>query len=474
MMVLGFIVVNADDRKGNTMAYATINPYTEQTIKTFPDATEAEVDAALKTAHATFLEWKAKPISERVAVLAKAAEILKNNRSDYASTLTLEMGKITAEAEAEVDLCVAMLRYYVEHGEELLSPRLLPAKGYGDTDVQLVNDPMGVIFAVEPWNFPYYQVIRITAPQATAGNVVVLKHASNVPQSAARMEQLFLEAGAPKGLLTNLYLPHDLTEHVIASPFVRGVALTGSEKAGGHVASLAAKHLKKSTLELGGADAFIVLDDADVEKAADWAVFGRNWNAGQVCISSKRFIVVDAVYDEFVRRYRAEAAKLVPGDPADPKTTLAPLSSAAAKRQVERQVADIVAQGATVEYLVDVPAEGNFFPSTLLTNIPEGSEATRTEIFGPVAQLYRAADEADAIRIANDSPYGLGGSVFTTDIHHAQEIARQLDTGMVTINRASASAPDIPFGGVKNSGYGRELIDLGLKEFVNQKVVING
>ncbi|NEG95465.1 aldehyde dehydrogenase family protein [Bifidobacterium sp. SMB2] len=453
------------------MTYQTINPYTGQTVKTFPDATEAEADAALKTAHDTFLEWRSRPIADRVAVLAKAAEILQENRSDYAATLTLEMGKITAEAEAEVDLCVGMLRYYVEHGEELLAPRPIPAKGYGDTDVQLVNDPMGVIFAVEPWNFPYYQVVRITAPQATAGNVVVLKHASNVPQSAARMERLFLEAGAPEGLLTNLYLPHDLTEHVIASPYVRGVALTGSEKAGGHVASLAAKHLKKSTLELGGADAFIVLDDADVDKAADWAVFGRNWNAGQVCVSSKRLIVTDAVYDRFLARYREGTAKLVAGDPADPKTTLAPLSSAGAVETLKKQVASAVEQGAEVEYLAEVPDQGAFFPPAIVTGITEDNDAFHTEFFGPVAQIYRAKDEDDAVRIANDSPFGLGGSVISNDIHHAQEVARRLDTGMVAINHPTVVAADIPFGGVKNSGYGHELLDLGLKEFVNQKVI---
>ncbi|KAB7789201.1 NAD-dependent succinate-semialdehyde dehydrogenase [Bifidobacterium cebidarum] len=464
------------------MTYATVNPYTNETVATFANATPEEVDAALDTAHESFLVWRDLPVAQRVAVLEQAAEILEENRENYASTITLEMGKISAEAAGEVDICVAMLRYYVEHGEELLTPRFLPAHGYGDTDVQLVNDPMGVIFAVEPWNFPYYQVVRITAPQLTAGNVVVLKHASNVPQCAARMEDLFRKAAVAagidesvaQGLLTNLYLPHDQTEHVIANPVVRGVALTGSEKAGGLVASLAAKHLKKSTLELGGADAFIVLDDADVDKAADWAVRGRNWNAGQVCVSSKRLIVVDAVYDRFLARYRAGAARLVAGDPTNPSTTLAPLSSEGAKQTLQRQVDDAVAQGARVEYLAAVPERGAFFPPTLLTGISEDNDAFHTEFFGPVAQLYRAKDEDDAIRIANDSPFGLGGSVFSKDIRHAQQVARKLDTGMVAINHPTIVAADIPFGGVKNSGYGHELIDLGLKEFVNQKVIAVG
>ncbi|KAA8830053.1 NAD-dependent succinate-semialdehyde dehydrogenase [Bifidobacterium tissieri] len=464
------------------MAYVTTNPYTGETLKTFPMATFEEVDTALDVAHHAYEWWRDEPLTERTKVLSAAADILEHESKAFASMLTLEMGKVTSEAVAEVNVCVAILRYYVKHTESLLAPKLLQTAGFGDTNVHLVNDPLGIIFAVEPWNFPYYQVIRVAAPQLAAGNVVLLKHASNVPQCAALMSELFHRAGAPDGVFTNLYLPHELTEHVIASPYVRGVALTGSERAGAVIASLAGKHLKKSTLELGGMDAFIVLKDADVAAAAEWAVRGRCRNAGQVCVASKRFIVVDDVYDEFVERYRAEAAKLVAGDPADPTTTLAPLSSVHARIQVERQVADIVAQGASVEYLAEVPGwsadgtpnEGAFYPPALITNIPEGTPAARTEIFGPVAQLYRAKDEEDAIRIANDSPYGLGGSVFSADVHHAQEIARRLDTGMVTINRSSASGPDIPFGGVKNSGYGRELIDLGLKEFVNQKVVING
>ncbi|KFJ00042.1 NAD-dependent succinate-semialdehyde dehydrogenase [Bifidobacterium stellenboschense] len=464
------------------MTYATINPYTGETVATFPNATADEVDAALDNAHRAFLAWRDLPIAQRVAVLEQAARILEANRGDYAATITLEMGKTAAEAAGEIDICVSMLRYYVEHGEELLAPRFLPAKGYGDTDVQLVNDPMGVIFAVEPWNFPYYQVVRITAPQLTAGNVIVLKHASNVPQCAARMEELFrlaaenagIDGDVAGGLLTNLYLPHDQTERVIASPYVRGVALTGSEKAGALVASLAAKHLKKSTLELGGADAFIVLSDADVDKAADWAVQGRNWNAGQVCVSSKRLIVVDEAYDRFLARYREGAAKLVAGDPNDPKTTLAPLSSEGAKRTLQRQVDEAVAQGAKVEYLADVPETGAFFPPALLTDVSESNDAFHTEFFGPVAQLYRAKDEDDAVRIANDSPFGLGGSVFSRDIRHAQQVARRLDTGMVAVNHPTIVAADIPFGGVKNSGYGHELIDLGLKEFVNQKVIAVG
>ena len=454
------------------MTYATTNPFTEETVRTFPDATAKQVDDAIAQADRAFQEWKRKPVEERVKVLQAATDILKRDRRDYAQVLTEEMGKLLSEAEAEVDVCIGMLEYYVQHGAALLAPRTLAAHGYGDDDVQVVNDPLGVIFAVEPWNFPYYQVIRIASAQITAGNTVVLKHASNVPQSAARMERLFLEAGAPKGLLTNLYLPHSLTEQVIADPRVRGVALTGSEQAGALIAGLAAKHLKKSTLELGGADAFVVLADADVDKAADWAVWGRHWNAGQVCVSSKRLIVVDDVYQRFLQRYREGVAALVAGDPRDPATTLAPMCAIKARDRLAAQVRHAVEQGAHSEVIgAPVPDRGAFFRPVLLTDIPRESDAYHTEFFGPVTQLFRAKDEDDAIRIANDSPFGLGGSIFSRDIDHARRLARQLDTGMVYINQPTGVGPDIPFGGVKRSGYGHELIDLGLKEFVNQKVV---
>lgn len=457
------------------MAYKTVNPYTEETVAEFADLTPDELETKLATAHAAFLEWRDKPVSERVEVLAKVAELLKANREDYAKTLTLEMGKIKAEAEGEVDLCIGMLEYYVEHGPALLLPKYIAAKGFGDRDVQIVNEPMGVILAVEPWNFPYYQVIRITAPQLTAGNVVVLKHASNVPQCAARMEQLFRDAGAPEGLLTNLYLPHNLTETVVSDPRVRGVALTGSEKAGALVAGLAAKYLKKSTLELGGADAFVVLDDADVDQAAKWAAYGRNWNAGQVCVSSKRLIVVDAVYDRFLEVYREAVKNFVAGDPNDPATTLAPMCDVKSRDHLQALVDHAVEQGATAELLGNpVPEHGAFFQPVLLTNVAEDSDAFHTEFFGPVAQLYRAKDEEDAIRIANDSPFGLGGSVFSQNRQHARLMAERLDTGMVSINHPTIVAADIPFGGVKNSGYGHELTELGLKEFVNQKVIAVG
>ena len=455
------------------MQYATVNPYTGKTLKTFDFATDAEIDTALAKAHETFLAWRETSLESRAAILQKAADLLRADARRYAEILTMEMGKIIGEAEAEVELCANILEYYVQHGAEPLAPRTLKAKGFADGDAQLIKEPLGILFAIEPWNFPFYQVIRITAPQVTAGNVIVLKHAEIVPQSALAMVELFRQAGAPEGLLTNLFLTHDGASRVINDKRVKGIALTGSERAGSAVAAQAGKAMKKSTLELGGADAYIVLSDAEVEKAARWAVFGRHWNAGQVCVSSKRIILEDAIYDRFMKVYREGVAALKAGDPMDPATQLAPLSSAAARDNLARQVEAAIAAGATAETLgAPVPTQGAFYQPTILTNISKDNPAFHTEFFGPVSSIYRVANEEEAIAIANDSPYGLGGSVFTTDIARAKRVAAKIETGMVYINQPTGVKADLPFGGVKNSGYGHELIDLGLTEFVNEKLVV--
>ena len=455
------------------MQYATVNPYTGQTLKTFDFATDAQIDSALAKAHETFLSWRETSLESRAAILQKAADLLRKDARRYAEILTMEMGKIIGEAEAEVELCAQILEYYVQHGAAPLAPRTLKAKGFADGDAQLVKEPLGILFAIEPWNFPFYQVIRITAPQVTAGNVIVLKHAEIVPQSALAMVELFRQAGAPEGLLTNLFLTHDGASRVINDKRVKGIALTGSERAGSAVAAQAGKAMKKSTLELGGADAYIVLSDAEVEKAARWAVFGRHWNAGQVCVSSKRIILEDSIYERFMTVYREGVAALVAGDPMDPATQLAPLSSAAARDNLARQVEAAIAAGATAETLgAPVPTQGAFYQPTILTNIAKDNPAFHTEFFGPVSSIYRVANEEEAIAIANDSPYGLGGSVFTTDIARAKRVAAKIETGMVYINQPTGVKADLPFGGVKNSGYGHELIDLGLTEFVNEKLVV--
>lgn len=454
------------------MAIQTLNPYTEEVVATFDTLSDEQVDAVIDQADAAFHEWKTTPISTRTALMAEAAQRLRDNADYYAEILTREMGKVIAEARAEVELTAEIFDYYVKNTDRLLEPEPIPVSDPRSGRAYLSREPLGVLFAIEPWNFPYYQLVRVAAPQLCAGNTVVIKHASNVPQSALAFEKLMTEAGAPKGVYTNVFISSSATERVLANPKVRGVALTGSERAGRSVAQLAAKYLKKSTLELGGADAFIVLEDADVEKAAEWAVFGRHWNAGQVCVSSKRLIVVDAVYDAFVEKYRAGVANLVAGDPMDPATTLAPLSSQTAADELAEQVKAAVAAGASAEELgAPVPEKGAFFQPTILTNIAPDNPAFHDEFFGPVSQIYRVKDEAEAVAIANDSPYGLGGSVFTSDEERGERVARLLDTGMVFINHPTGVKADIPFGGVKGSGYGHELIGLGFDEFINIKVI---
>jgi len=454
------------------MAYETINPYTGEKLRTFPEATDQEVQAALTDAYDAFLSWRHVSFADRAKIMTAAANILRRDIDKYARLLTLEMGKLYSEAKLETELSAEIFEYYAKNAEDLLKPEKLPVADAKEGEAILVHQPQGVLLAIEPWNFPYYQIARIIAPQLSAGNTVLLKHASNVPQSANAFDELMQEAGLPKGAFRNLYTARHHTETILNDPRVCGVALTGSETAGGIVASIAGKALKKATMELGGSDAFIVLEDADIEKAAKWAVFGRHWNAGQVCVSSKRLIVVDAVYDRFVELYKKGVAELKAGDPMDPATTLAPLSSQKAADDLLKQVESAKEHGAKVEAIgAPVPKEGAFFQPLLMTNLHNENEARHWEFFGPVTQLYRADDEADAIRIANDSPFGLGGSVFTRDTKRGVKVAEQIYTGMVYINHPTMVKADLPFGGVARSGYGRELIGLGIKEFVNHKLI---
>lgn len=454
------------------MAYATINPYTGELLKTFPEATDAQVEQALDDAHNAFLDWKERSFTERGDILQRAADLLRSQADDYAHLLTLEMGKITAEALGEVEISARILEYYAKHAEALLAPEKLPVADPSEGDATLVHEPLGIILAIEPWNFPYYQIARILAPQLAAGNTLLLKHASNVPQCAAAFEKLLHDAGLPSGAFRNLYATRRQIETILNDDRVHGVALTGSEGAGAIIAAQAGKALKKSTLELGGADAFIVLRDAELEKTVRWAVLGRHWNAGQVCISSKRMIVVDEVYDEFLRLYTDGVAQLKAGDPFAPDTTLAPLSSQAAADDLRQKIRDAVEDGATaIEVGPRVPSQGAFVQPTILTNVTPENPAYYWEFFGPVSMIFRAKDEQDAVRIANDSPFGLGGSVFTADAKHGAEVAKRISTGMVFVNHPSTSKADLPFGGIKRSGYGRELIGLGIKEFINHKLI---
>lgn len=454
------------------MTYATTNPYTGEVVKTFADATDAEVLRAIGKAHEAFLSWKSAPFSERARVMQNAADILRRDVDCYARLLTLEMGKVVSEAKAEVELSAAIFEYYVKNAERLLAPEKLPVADPAEGEATLVHEPLGVLLAIEPWNFPYYQIARIIAPQLSAGNTMLLKHASNVPQSAAAFEALMRQAGLPDGAFQNLYATRSQIETILNDPRVHGVALTGSEGAGAVIAAQAGKALKKSTMELGGADAFVVLADADMEKTTKWAVFGRHWNGGQVCVSSKRMIIVDEVYDQFVERYTEGVAALRAGDPFEADTTLAPLSSQGAADDIKDKIRQAVALGATAtEVGPSVPNQGAFVQPTILTDLTEDNPARYWEFFGPVSMLFRAKDEDDAVRIANDSPFGLGGSVFTSDPKHGAEVAARISTGMVFVNHPTMVKADLPFGGVRRSGYGRELLGLGIKEFVNHKLI---
>lgn len=453
------------------MAYQSTNPFDGKTAETFPEIDDTQLEVKLAAAQQCFEQfWRATDFAARKAVLSRAAALMRERKQPLAELVTREMGKLIQQSIGEVLLSASILDYYAEHAEAFLTPESLQTpKGQAVVE----SSPLGVLFGVEPWNYPYYQVARFAAPNLMAGNVVMVKHASNVPRCALAFEALLLEAGAPQGAYTNLFASKDQVARLIADPRVRGVALTGSEAAGAVVAEQAGRHLKKSTLELGGSDAFIVLEDADLERAVKQAVSGRMGNSGQACTASKRIIVVEALADRFLAQFQAALGAFEPGDPMDPATTLAPLSSAQALKTLLRQVEEAVGHGARVlsgGRRIEHHA-GEFMQPTVLTDIAASNPAFRQEFFGPVALFFRVPDEAAAIALANDSPFGLGGSVFTQDIERGRRVARQIDTGMVFVNSAALSSPELPFGGVKNSGYGRELSSAGILEFVNRKLI---
>ena len=453
------------------MAYQTTNPYNGQVGKIFDEISDAQLEASIKAADECFRNhWRKTSFEERKAILKRAASIMRERSQGFAELISLEMGKLIAQSQGEVALCAAILDYYADHAEAFLAPERL-ASSRGEAMVE--SSPLGVLFGVEPWNYPYYQLVRFAAPNLMAGNVVLVKHASNVPQCALAFEGLLSDAGAPPGAYTNLFVSKDQIGRIIDDDRVRGIALTGSEGAGAVVAARAGKNLKKTTLELGGSDAFIVLDDADLEKAVKHAVSGRMGNAGQACTASKRIIVVESLADRFLEVFQAAMAGFKPGDPMDKETTLAPLSSSQALKTLLGQVEEAVGRGARLLMggrRID-GERGEFMQPTILTDIAPDNPAYHQEFFGPVALFFRVPDEDAAVKLANDSPFGLGGSVFTSDIERGRDVARRIDTGMVFINSSAVSSPELPFGGVKNSGYGRELSSAGIQEFVNKKLI---
>jgi len=451
------------------MSYQSINPYDGTTIKTFPPISDLQLETALASAEACFRNWRDETFAGRAAVAAKAAAIMRERVDELARLVTLEMGKLIAQARGEVLLSADIIDYYAKNAEGFLAPyRLAPALG----EAEIRNSPLGVLFGVQPWNFPYYQLARFAAPNLMAGNVVMVKHAGCVPQCAIAFEKLWLEAGAPPGAYTNLIITYDQVNRVIDDPRIKGVALTGSVEAGQVVAGRAGLNLKKTTMELGGSDAFIVLEDAELDRAVTWAVWAKMNNTGQCCVAGKRFIVVDGLADRFLEQFQAALAALKPGDPMDEATTLAPLSTEAALVKLLDQVKQAVVKGATLVMggeRVDRP--GAFMQPTILTDIKPDNPAFREEFFGPVALMFRVKNEDEAVALANDSDFGLGGSVFTSDIARGKRVADRMETGMVFINQPTWTMADLPFGGIKNSGYGRELSSMGIQEFVNKKLI---
>ena len=454
------------------MAYQSINPYDGKLLKSFEHLTPAQLEKCLAGAQHCYQTWKHRSYAERAVVLNKAAALLHAHVDDFAKLETLEMGKRINEARGEVKFSGDILAYYAQHAESFLSPlKLHPKLG----EAHMESSPLGVLFCVEPWNFPYYQLARVAGAQLMAGNVLVVKHAGCVPQCAIAFEKLLLDAGAPLGAYTNLLISHEQSERVIDDPRIKGVALTGSVVAGRSVAARAGQNMKKSVMELGGSDAFIVLDDADLDKTLPWAVWGRMYNAGQTCCAAKRFIVMETVADRFLAKFKTALEALEPGDPMQETTTLGPLSTEAALMKLLAQVDAAVKGGAKLLMggkRIDRP--GWFMQATILTDIAPGNPAFRDEFFGPVVSFFRVKTEEEAIALANDSDFGLAGSVWTKDEARGKRVASQIDTGMMFVNNIDWADADLPFGGIKNSGYGRELGSMGIQEFVNKKLVRSG
>ncbi|MEO8936345.1 MAG: NAD-dependent succinate-semialdehyde dehydrogenase [Burkholderiaceae bacterium] len=451
------------------MAYQSVNPNDGRLLKSFEELNPAQLEKSLATAQSCFDTWKHTSYAERAVIVDKAAALMHAHVDDFAKLATLEMGKRIDEARGEVNFSADILAYYGKHGAAFLAPtKLYPRHG----EAHMESSPFGVLFCVEPWNFPYYQLARIAGPHLMAGNTIVVKHAGCVPQCAIAFEKLWIDAGAPKGAYTNLLISHDQSDTVIDDPRIKGVALTGSVAAGRSIAARAGKHLKKTSMELGGSDVFIVLDDADLAKTIPWAVWGRMYNAGQTCCAAKRFIAVDSIADMFIDAFKTALSALKPGDPMDEKTSHGPLSTESALVQLLAQVDDAVKHGAKLLMggkRLDRP--GSFMEITILTDIASDNPAFRDEFFGPVVSFYRVKDEAAAVALANDSDFGLGGSVWTEDVARGKRVASAVDTGMMFINNIDWSDAELPFGGIKDSGYGRELGNMGIQEFVNKKLV---
>lgn len=452
------------------MAYKTTNPASGKVLENFENISDADLAARLDELDRGFrTDWPLRPIAERSRIIAKAAQIIRDEMTMLAEIISRDMGKLVSHAVGELTLSAAILDYYADTAERFLEPKELP-----DAPGAKVHAlPLGIILAVEPWNFPFFQLARVAGPQLMVGNVIVAKHASNVPQCALAFEDVLRRAGVPQGAYANVFASTDQVSAIIDDPRVRGVTLTGSEKAGAIVAERAARNLKKSVLELGGSDPLIVLEDAPFEATVLNAMVGKMNNAGQSCVATKRMIVVGKERGEkFLEAMKSAMGSLKAGDPLDPSTTLAPVSSEGALKGLLEQIDAAKSAGAEIALggkRIDRP--GSFIEPTIITNIALDNPVYRQEIFGPVLSFYVVPDEAAAIALANDVPFGLGSSVFTADLERGERLALQIESGMTFVNNPTWSTPQMPFGGVKNSGYGRELSQLGFGEFVNWKLV---
>jgi succinate-semialdehyde dehydrogenase/glutarate-semialdehyde dehydrogenase len=449
--------------------YAVVDPATGETVKEYPTISDDELRDAIARADETHREWSASTtVQERARLVRRVGELHEEQRQRLAEIIVREMGKPIGQALGEVDFCKAIYDFYADNAEGLMADEPIKLLD-GEGSALIRRSSLGVLLGIMPWNYPYYQVARFAAPNLVIGNTILLKHAPQCPESAAAIEQIFHEAGFPAGAYINIYATNEQIEWVIADPRVSGVSLTGSARAGAAVAEIAGRHLKKVVLELGGSDPFILLKTADLDAAVESAVAARLENTGQACNAGKRFIVVDELYEPFLQKFTEALTAVKPGDPHSPETTIGPLSSATATARLEDQVRRAVEQGAKL--VAGGDRQGNFFSPTVLTDIKPDNDAYREEFFGPVAQVYRVSSEEDAIELANDTPFGLGSYVMTDDEEQARRVANKLDTGMVFINAVGAEGAELPFGGVKRSGFGRELGRFGADEFVNKKLI---
>jgi succinate-semialdehyde dehydrogenase/glutarate-semialdehyde dehydrogenase len=449
--------------------YAVVNPATGETVKTFPTITDAELEAAIAAADEAHRTWsKSTTVEERAALIRRVGELHVERRQELAEIIVREMGKPIEQALAEADFAGDIYTYYADNAAEFLKDEPIELMG-GEGSAVVRRSSLGVLLGVMPWNFPYYQVARFAGPNVIIGNTILLKHAEQCPESAAAIERIFRDAGAPEGVYVNIYASHDQIAKVIADPRVQGVSLTGSERAGAAVAEQAGKHLKKVVLELGGSDPFILLSTDDLDAAAQNAVDARLDNNGQSCNAAKRFIVIDELYEPFLEKFTAKIAEVEATDPTSSDSALGPLSSLKAAEGLAKQVEQAVEHGAKLVH--GGGRDGAFFQTTVLTDVSSDNPASKEEFFGPVAQVYRAKDEADAVRLANDIPFGLGSYVYTTDPEQADRVANAIEAGMVFVNVVLADGAELPFGGVKRSGSGRELGRFGADEFVNKKLI---